>query len=312
MEENTLETITSKKKIVYHAIILVLIFNLIIVSSFAWFVSNRIASVNNTVMSLEVDDTIAIYRAYLCDPDTGVGYCRIGEDLINITNLDLNQYDTLFRGKNINTAAFAQINLLGKESMPESGTLHITIDCSPEATNPDAPSNGSTSSGSKLKEYTSNIARFTAFIYPDNDNNTATLPPDAAILDDPSTTADDNTAAAQLFTLINTQERYTAVEKYSVKNDDLAHSKTFVTFSGTGHTKSTSITISVDYKKGDWYEVVENGVKQKYLNVYLYITYDVELIDYYFAGFDNEMLDPSKPGIPFENDLEKITISYDK
>lgn len=301
MEENALETKPSKKKIAYHSVVLVLIFNLIITSSLAWFASKRSTNVDDLGMSLEIDDTVAIYRAYMCNPDTGIGYCRNENDeLINITNLDLNQYDTLFRAKNINTAAFAQINLLGRESMPESGTLHITIDCLTDGIS------------STKKEYTSNIARFTAFIYTEKDEKNPDLPRDVVIPDDPTTPDDDNTAAAELFKLINTETRYKAVERYSVKNDNLTHSKTFVTFTESGHDKSSSITISVDYKKEDWYNVVKDGIVMTYLNVYLYITYDVELIDYYFAGFDNELLDPSKPGIPFENDLKKITISYDK
>ena len=57
---------------------------------------------------------------------------------------------------------------------------------------------------------------------------------------------------------------------------------------------------------------MSENTTQKYLNVYLYITYDVKLIDYYFKAFDDALLNLDYEGIPFANDLKKISVSYDK
>ena len=165
---------------------------------------------------------------------------------------------------------------------------------------------------SNKKEYTSNIARFTAFIYDGEKDPNTKLPIDVTLSDDPDN-ADD---AAALYELINTKTRYEGIEGYSGNED---HSKTFLTLKGddenlTLDKKTTSITLTVPYTADDWYEVkLSENTTQKYLNVYLYITYDVKLIDYYFKAFDDALLNNlDYEGIPFANDLKKISVSYDK
>ena len=300
--EEKVEIVQSKKKITYHLVVLVLILNLIITSSFAWLVSNRTATISEAGMALEVDDTSAVYRAYVYDLDKNKGTNQKSDKtIIDVTNLDLNQYDMLFRARNKYTPAFAQIKILGNVSMPDSGTLHVTIDCLTEGID------------TSKYEYTSNIARFTAFIIP-GDGNPNTLPPDV-IAGTPANPNDEESvaqAADTLYKFINTEERYKAVELY--RGNGRADSKTFVTLTGDEnnytHSKANSVTISVNYTANDWYTDESN---QKSLNIYLYITYDVQLIDYYFGEiFSDVLLNLDSAGIKFANDLKKITISYDK
>ena len=289
MEKNALKALFGNRRLTCHFSIILLIFSLIITSSAAWFTMNRETAADDFGMSLEVDDTSAVYRAYVYDLKLGYGVNEKSDGTpIDVTNLDLNQYDTLFRTRNRYTPAFAQINLIGNKSMPRSGTVYITIERNTEGLEE-----------GKL-EYTSNIARFTAFIIHGTKDAD---PPDVEITD-----------PALLYTFINTDERFKAAEEY--RGNATTESKTFITATGEGenhtHEQATSITISVDYTEDDWYEVVENDISVKHLNVYLYITYDTQLIDCYMEEVLGNELSLNNMGIAFGNDLEKITISYDK
>ena len=300
MEKNVLEDLLGKKRITYHFLILILTFSLLIASSLAWFVSNRTTRVNDVDMSIDFDDTSAVYQAYIYSLEDEKG---IETD---ITKLNLNQYDTLFKEDNVYTPAFAQIKIIRTSSMSESGTLNITIDCLTE--------------GLEDKyEYTSNVARFTAFLISSEEEREKSQDP------------------ATLYQYINSDlGKYNEAE-LRIGNGDPS-SQTFVTVKKDAEgnyvkeetEKTNSITISVNYEASDWYDADENGTKET-LNLYLYITYDVELVNYYLKceyvdevfgesepddeepgdeGSDDEGIDSMDAGIPFANDLKKITISY--
>ena len=95
----------------------------------------------------------------------------------------------------------------------------------------------------------------------------------------------------------------------------MANSKAFVTVSGEGddhvHNQLDSITLSLDYTLNDWYTYTEENHEYMSLNMFLYISYDEELIDCYMAEELNNEISFMDAGIEFSNDLNKITISYD-
>ena len=283
MKKSTRAFLIGKGKVSYHAFLLVLIFHLIVTSSVAWLVHNRRVAANEMGMALAVDDTSAVYEAYMYDVNTGKGINRFSDGTeVNVTNLDLNQYDTLFRAKNQYTPAFAKICITRNESMPKNGALHLTIERLPD---------------DKLKEgknYTSRIARFTALIISSQE--------DLSIAD-----------ADTLYHYINNLDRYKEITAY--EGNGYAHSKTFITPIGQGktheeHEKADSITISVKYTEEDWYDD-DQGREDALLNVYFYISYDEALIDCYIKeNLDDTTISYIETGIQFENDLQKIKVSY--
>ena len=194
---------------------------------------------------------------------------------LNITNIVLNPYDTIFQGQNIYTPAFARIEIVRSSSMPEEGTVHITVERDPNI------------SGAK---YSSSVLRFTALVIPENGDSSYTT-------------------ANALYNFINSSTRFDDVEKYTEQMD---HSKNFVvSVAGTGenlqYTKTDSLTVSVSYTKEDWY-VKENA---NILNVYLYMTYDATLIANYMSSQEaggGVSLDDNT--FFFDNDLTRIRVSY--
>ena len=286
MKRNILGTIKNffdklkKNRLLYTFFVTAVALNLLIISSFAWLTLNRKAGVGEMGMALAVDDTNAVYQAYMYDLKNGKGTNKNadGTDL-NITNIDLNQYDTIFKGQNKYTPVFAKIILIRSQSMPKSGTVHITVER--EDSGIDLQS---------LTSFSSSIVRFTTFIMSDKSDINITDP-------------------ALLYDHISTIERFKAIELYS--GNDRTDSKTFVAVHGEGaghtHSKSNSLTVSVDYQETDWYLNSEND---EALNVYLYITYDVQLVKCYMDENTGGELSLDDNSVFFENDMKKVSVSY--
>lgn len=267
-------------------IISVVALNLCIVASVAWFTINRRTDADEMGMALAVDDTTAVYKAYRFDIETMKGTNleaattenpNPGE--LNITNIDLNQYDTIFQAQNKYTPAFARIEITRNDSMPESGTVYITIE-----------RNDLEAHAGELELFSSSVVRFTAFI----DHDKGDL---------------EQEGADALYHCINDQ-LFDDVKGYT--GNAPAHSKTFVTVIGEGaghtHDKVDSITLALEYKAGDWYEKDGDDM----LNVYLYMSYDVQLIECFMDEHTDGGISLDDNIYFFDNDLKKVSVSYDK
>ena len=269
-----------KSRVLYASTLTMLTLSMFIVSSFAWLTLNRKTGVGDMGMGLAVDDTNAVYEAYMYDLEKGAGTdLNADGEKLNVTNIDLNQYDTIFKAQNKYTPVFAKIRIVRNESMPKNGTVHVTIERDDMDT------------GDKLTAFSSSVIRFTTFIIADKSDVNLTAPKD-------------------LYTLINDIDRFDEIEGYKGAHDN---SKTFVTVNGEGadhtHSKNTSLTISVDYVADNWYQDVNNNNSET-LNVYLYITYDVQLVECYMDENAGGGLSLEDNSVFFENDLKKITVSY--
>ena len=134
--------------------------NLCIVASVAWFTMNRKTGAEEMGMGLSVDDTSAVYKAYMFDIDKleGTNVHPDGTEL-NVTNIDLNQYDTIFRSQNKYTPVIVQIQIVRNTSMSENGTIHITVER--EAIQAQAEGG--------LDMFSSSVVRFTALVDSDEE-----------------------------------------------------------------------------------------------------------------------------------------------
>ena len=282
----------TKNSVLNSFLVMLVSFSLLITSSVAWFVSNKKTASGDLGLGLEKDDTKATYVAYMYDLEKGYGTNKTadGKDL-SISNLVLNRYDTIFKTKNICTPAFAQIRIKGSESMQvEQGTVHITIYRDTEV---DISDNDT---------ITSNIVRFSAFL----DQSALSNPDKLEDSGKPGSGIDD---PVKLYDYINSEQRFAALEDFE---ENTSWSKSFVTIEQNGdgthtHTVADSITISVPYTSDDWI-IHENGTRT--LVVYLYITYDAELIKCYRDNHTGGDLSLNNPSVEFVNDFELIKISY--
>ena len=299
----------------------ILILNMIIVASVAWFTLNRQTNANQMGMELAIDDTTAVYKAYMYNLDLGAGTDLVyGEDgnpekdknnenvYLDITNLDLNQYDTIFRAQNKYTPAIAKIEITGNNSMPKNGTVHITIN---------GPEPKTTHSSIEQDKLVSSILRFTALIFPADQTT------EVEVGDETVETNICKLDAKHLYDFISLDKRLTdsngnAVSQFDVVekmvgNEDKS-SQTFVTIEAIegaengahNHVKSDSITVSIDYDESMWHEEDNKYI----LCVYLYITYDANLIKCFMETAENGSVSLDDDSVKFENDLEKISVSY--
>lgn len=278
-----------KHRLLFTLMAVVVAFSMLVVTSFAWFTLNRKTDVGDMGMGLAVDDTAVVYEAYMYDLKNRVGTDKDADgNLLNITNIDLNQYDTIFRAQNKYTPVVARIKIVRNESMPLAGKVYITIN----RENKDAE-------GDSLTAYTSSIVRFTSFIMSDKSDLTTTEDGKTVPITEPDT----------LYSLISTKERYNTVEDY--KGNGYSNSKTFVTVNGEGaghtHGKTTTLTIETEYTNSDWYINTEG---HQTLNVYLYITYDVQLVECYMDEKAGGSLSLDDNSVFFDNDMKKVSVSY--
>ena len=277
--------------LVLSLIAVVVTFCMLVASSVAWLTAKRDLSAEKIDMGLAIDDTSAVYKVYMCDLDTqqGIDRIKISEDSdeyeeITLYNLEMNQYDTIFKVQNKYTPAFAQINITRVSSMPESGTVYLTIDR-------DINISGMTNDG-ELTPNVSSVMRFTALIDSSQEDLT-------------------KTNANDLYFHINTESFFEEVKDYE---GDKPHSKTFATHGsdksqeGHAHTKADSITIAVEYKESDWY--TKDG--HQTLNVYLYITYDVSQLQCFLQERSGDKISLEDTDYEMANDLKKVTVSYEK
>ena len=74
---------------IYTFILMMLALNMLIVTSLSWFTMNKQADSENMGMSLAVDDTSAVYKAFMYDMKQGKGVDTNPEGgILDITNLD--------------------------------------------------------------------------------------------------------------------------------------------------------------------------------------------------------------------------------
>ena len=276
-------------------VVMILMINMIIAASVAWFTLNRQTDADEMGMALAVDDTQAVYKAYMYNLKTGKGTDRVSNQdgspavdengnplYLDVANLDLNQYDTIFKGQNKYTPAFARIEIVRSESMKKNGTVTITV----ERTVNDE-------TNAELAAFSSSILRFTAFIIEDKSDL-------------------NYTSAETLYDFINSKERFDKVESFRYNDKQIRpFSKTFVSVVGEGeghtHEKSDYLTIEVEYNESMWYE---NADGDETLNVYLYMTYDVQLIECYMDEHTGGGISLDDNSVFFENDLKKVTVGY--
>jgi hypothetical protein len=264
-----------------------------VISSFAWLTASRDLDANNIGMGLAIDDTSAVYNVYMYDLVNQVGIDKIkvsgeGEpekfEELNLFNLTMNQYDTIFSVQNKFTPAFAQIEITRVSSMPTSGTVYITID---RDTAVDAMTKDN-----QLTQNVSSVLRFTAII----DHTQGDL-----AITDPN----------ELYSYINPESVFNVIRDYT---GDKNHSKTFTAHGtdsaqdGHGHTKVDKITIAIDYSDTDWYK--KDGFDT--LNVYLYISYDTEKLQCFLKEHSGDKISFDNTEYIFANDLKKVTVSYEK
>lgn len=269
-------------------IALIVSFSMLIVSSLAWLTTNRWLKSEDMNMGLHIDDTSAVYKVYKFDLDKMTGIDRIihedkSEEILTITNVEMNSYDTIFVVKNQYSPVFAQIRLSrnsNNSSMPLNGTVYITI-------HRDSSINPFDKDG-KLSERISSVLRFTAII----DTTKADL---------------EKTNANELYNHINSS--YASIKAYT---DQKPESKTFITAHGEGddhsHTKNDTIAISLKYTEDCWYTDDQGN---DHLNLYLYMSYDAQLVDCYMKQHANSELSLNNSLYNFANDLKYVSVSYD-
>ena len=274
----------SRSRALMTFVLSMLILSMLITSSLAWFVLIRQTGADNIGMGLSVDDTTAVYKAYMYDHVAKAGTDKSGDGSpLTIENLILNQYDTIFKSHNRYTPAFALIQITRNNSMPESGSVTVSVTRSTENTE-----------GEQMGAYSSSITRFTAFIIKDKSDTSLALTSDPAALYD----------------FINSKDRYNETNLLSGQMD---YSKTFVNIVGEGdthtHEKLNEISLTVPYTADCWYKDASGN---DVMNVYLYITYDTELIDCYIDKHEEDFggISLENSGVNFENDFKKVTVGY--
>lgn len=262
--------------------------------TFAWLYSNRNVDSLNSNMSLYFDDTTAEYEVFRYDITTSRGTTKdaAGVDL-DISNVDLNQYDLIFLKRNRYTPIFARVEITRLQSMPLSGKVYLTVT---RTSHDDA--NTTSASADPMGNYASSVMRFSGWVSQSYD-------PDPAAL----------------YTLIDNELYETIVVDKTYGGNAKLDSDVFTTATGSQgnrtYTKADYITLEMTYGSDDWVsktinEGTENQKTVQVLNIYLYISYDVELINYYVEEHNMAATQIGANLVEFTNDIDVLRVSYQK
>ena len=260
---------------VISVMILIVYFN----KSLGWFVNNKTVSGESMSARVEKNDADANYYAYVYDvkestsSQTVVHFTGEGtSDDPAIDNLDILFFDTIFKKRNRYTPAVVRIELSELKYTAGTVTLTLTRDSA-------LPTTETASGKTAPSRYLTSAMRFTAAQGKDWYTYS------------PATAAADlyNRIDTSLYTYIATDRNYTAGSVSASGTNAYAFHKSnslifvdSVNKDGTGAligmTKADAISLSVPYAASDLLDTDGDGVGDT-LNVYLYITYDEDLVE---------------------------------
>lgn len=262
--------------------------------TFAWLYSNRNVDSLNSRMSLYFDDTTAEYEVFRYDITTSSGTTKDANGVdLDISNVDLNQYDLIFLRRNRYTPIFARVEITRLQSMPLNGKVYLTV-----SRNNNGDATTTSNSDDPMGTYASSVMRFSGWVSQSYDS-------------DPSV----------LYQLIDSELYNTIVVDKSYDSNSKLDSDVFVTVTGQEgnrtYTKADSITLEMTYGSDDWVSKTinagtENQKTVQVLNIYLYISYDVELINYYVVEHDMAATQIGANLVEFTNDIDVLRVSYQK
>ena len=268
---------SSTKSFVRCVALLLMFASLLTSASVAWIVFNKQADSEGMDMSLVVDDTTASYLVYMYDTKLEKGVTEINGVPIDITNIDFNQYDTIFKSRNKYTPVFAKIEIVRVNSMPKSGTVTATVKRS------------NISSSTEFSEHASSVMRFTGLISTLNDSDPAKLYTDIE---------------AVLYNEVAAYElNYSALDSKTFTTATLGQNGEYT------YSKEEEITLTLTYKESDW---LINGDGNEFLNFYLYMTYDGGLVNRYQTDNNMTSIVLEESVVEFANDFSEISVSYQK
>ena len=211
--------------------------------------------------------------------DIAAGACVTTDNegnALDISNLDFNQYDTIFKSYNKYTPMIIKIDVVRLSVMPTSGRLTLTVSkkTDGEYTDPDCVS--------------SKVMRFALTV------------PDVGTTTDPG----------ELYSLFE-EELYEPLSNADFNyEEDYTKTLATATVDGNGEyvvTSADSIVLYADYDEADWQT---DSYGNQTLTAYLYVMYDAALVSIFQSDIEIGDGSLSANVISVENDLKKIAVGY--
>ena len=270
--------------------------------SFSWFSSNLEVSATGMNVSVEGIDAEAEYKVYIFDAKlndvrySDDGRTPVGSDP-TLENLKMQVHDVVFKSRNRYTPAVVHIHLFNiSESYRQNGSVSLTL-----VRNNDAAYETGTGGKKVLPKKTTSILRFTLA----NNMGTSWISADNAKTEAQNATLTYNNVDNALYQKIVLNGDYTDIQGTL----DL-DSKVFTTYTLNAEdeietiSKASSITLTVS--------CTSDQVASGELDLFLYITYDQDLVDVFV---DSGTIGTGGTTIgqisTLLNDLTDLIISFD-
>ena len=258
----------------------------------------------------------------------------------NLKDIQLYPYDKIFLMRNRYTSLVVRAVLTGTALDPQGGTVYFTI--SRDASRPASvmPTSGNYHHPI-LSNYSSSIVRFTAAV--DYGNGAGAAGGGTGLLPEATPTPTDGRNSEEQFAWLLYEnmdkalydkvmaQHGSAFNKYDPLEVDgqtvghMGESKVFTevtpqTATGSdpfSYWKAETLDVSVDYASTDLRVMKhEDGSEENCLDVFLFLSYDTDLIDHYWNVCADKQLQSStdigqtlEKGIEMKNDFKQITVN---
>lgn len=256
---------------------------------YGWFAENRTVKGTGMNISIDYDDTVALYYVYKYDTvrEEASKSSKIeggSIQLNSITNLQMLSYDKIFLDRNSKNPVIFRIQVSGTKLEKPSGSITINLQRTvhEDATSTNLVRTRTVNGKNSLYAYISSCVYFKSAALSTLKQYLQTNPEDENGLWENAITA---------FNSVSNNQKFISVE---------------TTDGQRTYTKVESLSFEIPYTAEDW-------VNDTTLNVYIYMNYDSEFANYAYADSElNPRDDLTKISLDLINDFVMINAKHSK
>ena len=256
---------------------------------YGWFAKNETVTANGMNISIDYDDTVALYYVYKYDTVREVASksskIEGGSIQLNsITNLQLSSYDKIFLERNVNNPVIFRVEVSGTKLEKPSGTITVNLERTVhnDATSTNLVREREVNGKNSLFAYISSCVYF----------KSASM------------------SSLKQYLQTNPENEHDLWKNAIIAFDSVSNTQRFISVEVDGdnrtYTKVEKLSFVIPYTSEDW-------IDDDTLNVYIFMDYDPTFSNYAYADSElNPRDDLTKISLDIINDFVMVSAKHSK